>query len=157
MGDPSPKDWNRFKHYASWMRQVSLDERTSLGEETSKELHSNIPPGGWFPALQDLSWCMTELSVLYIDLFLSPHLQTISIHAAWSWDHTGVPPAILPTLVSIISALPTSSLKQISVDTSHLTMPCTSKPHSLPSFCVADHRLRNTTPRFHCRTPHCTI
>ena len=151
-----PKDWNRVKLYASWMRQVEVDE-WFLGEKISNKLRSNSPPGGWFPALQDLSWCMSELSVLYIDLFLSPHLQRIDICASWSWDNSSVPPAILPTLVSIISALPTSSLKQISVDTSHLTMPCTSKPHSLPSFCVADHLLRNTTPRFHCRTTHWTI
>ena len=105
------------------MRQVSLDYWTSLGEETSNKLHSNIPPGGWFPALQDLSWCMTELNVLYIDLFLSPHLRRISISAAWSWINTGVPPAILPTLVSIISTLPTPSLERISVDTNHGTMP----------------------------------
>ena len=105
------------------MRQVSLDYWKSLGEETSKKLRSNLPPGGWFPALRDLSWCMTELSVLYIDLFLSPHLQTISIRAAWTWNNTGVPPAILPTLVSIISTLPTLSLERLSVDTSHQTMP----------------------------------
>jgi len=105
------------------MCQVSLDYWTSLGEEASNKLHSNLPPGGWFPALQDLSWCMTELNVLYIDLFLSPHLRRISISAAWSWRNTGVPPVILPTLVSIIFTLPTPSLERISVDTSHRTMP----------------------------------
>jgi len=105
------------------MRRVCLDEWRPLGEETSKKLHSNLPPGGWFPALRDLSWCITELSVLHADLFLSPHLQSVSISAAWSWNNTGVPLTILPTLVSIISALPTSSLRRISVDASHQTMP----------------------------------
>ena len=105
------------------MRRVCLDEWKLLGEETSKKLHSNLPPGGWFPALRDLSWNITELSVLHADLFLSPHLQSIYICAAWSWNNTGVPPAILPTLVSIISALPTSSLEQILVDASHLKIP----------------------------------
>jgi len=106
------------------MRRVRLDECKPLGEETSKKLHSNLPPGGWFPALRDLSWCITELSVLHADLFLSPHLQRISISAVWPWSNTGVPPAILPTLVSIISTkLPTSSLEKISVHGNHLTMP----------------------------------
>ena len=105
------------------MRQVTLDERTSLGEETSKKLRSNLPPGGWFPALRDLSWYITERNVVYIDLFLSPHLQKISIRAAWSRNNPDIPPAILPTLVPIISALPTSSLERISVSTNHLTMP----------------------------------
>jgi len=76
---------------------------------------------------------MTELNVLYIDLFLSPHLQRISIRAAWSWNNTGVPPAILPTLVSIISTLPTSSLERISVDTGHQTMPWAHFKDSLSS------------------------
>ena len=115
------------------MRKVSLNEGTSLGEETSKKLHSNLPPGGWFPALRDLSWYITELNVLHIDLFLSPHLQTISIRAAWTWNNTGVPPAILPTLVSITSALPTSSLERISVTTNHLTMPWAHFKNSLSS------------------------
>ena len=66
---------------------------------------------------------MTELSVLHVDLFLSPHLRRISISAAWSWNGTGAPPTIFPTLNSIISALPTSSLERISVDTSHREMP----------------------------------
>jgi len=115
------------------MRQVFLDERTPLGEETSKKLHSNLPPGGWFPALRDLSWYITEFNVLYIDLFLSPHLQRISIRAEWSWNNTGVPPAILPTLVSIISTLPTSSLERISVSNNHLTMPWACFKDSLSS------------------------
>ena len=105
------------------MRKVSLDYWTPLGEETSKKLRSNSPPGGWFPALRDLSWCMSELSVLHVDLFLSPRLQRISISASWSWNSTGVTPAILQTLIPIISTLPTSSLERISVDTDHLTMP----------------------------------
>jgi len=106
------------------MHRVYLEEWRPLGEETSNKLRSNLPPGGWFPALRDLSWCITELSVLHADLFLSPHLQRVSISVAWSWRNTGVPPAILPTLVSIISTkLPTSSLEKISVDTNHLTMP----------------------------------
>ena len=105
------------------MRKVSLDEQTSLGEEASNKLHSNIPPGGWFPALRDLSWCITELNVLYIDLFLSPHLQRIFISASSSWNYTGVPLAILPTLASITSALPASSLERISVENSDLKIP----------------------------------
>jgi len=105
------------------MHRVSLDRWTSLGEETSKKLHSNIPPGGWFPALRDLSWCITELSVLYIDLFLSPHLQRISINAAWSRNDTSVPRTTLPTLASIISALPKSNLERLLVSTTYPTIP----------------------------------
>ena len=105
------------------MHHVSLDEQTPLGEETSKKLHSNLPPGGWFPALRDLSWCITELNIPYADLFLSPHLQSISIGASWSWTNTVFSRAILQTLASIISALPASSLERLFVENSDLKIP----------------------------------
>ena len=105
------------------MRQVSVDERMSLGEETFEKLRLNSPPGGWFPALQDLSWTITESNLPYANLFFSPHLKTISIRATRLWYNTGVPPGILPTLAEAISALPTSSLEQISVGANHQTMP----------------------------------
>jgi len=115
------------------MRQVSVDERMSLGKETFEKLRLNSPPGGWFPALQDLSWTITESNLLYADLFFSPHLKTISIRATYLWHKTGVPLGIIPTLVSKISALPTSSLERISVNANHWTMPWAHFKDSLSS------------------------
>ena len=103
------------------MHQVYVDEWAPLGEETFKKLRLNLPPGGWFPALQHLLWCIAESNLPYANLFFSPHLKTISLLAAQSWDDTGVPPSILPTLASTISALPTSSLERISVRFDHPT------------------------------------
>ena len=105
------------------MRHVEVGEWRALGEETFNKLRLNSPPGGWFPALQDLSWCITESNLPYADLFFSPHLKRVSIHAALLWNNTGVPSHILPTSASKISALPTSSLKQISVDVNHQKVP----------------------------------
>ena len=94
-----------------------------LGEEIFNKLRLNSPPGGWFPALQDLSWCITESNLPYGDLFFSPHLKRISIRLIWSWTHTIPPPCVLSTLLSTISALPTSSLERILVHVRYSTWP----------------------------------
>jgi len=105
------------------MRQVRVNEWSSLGKETFEKLRLNSPPGGWFPALQGLSWTINESNLPYTDICFSPDLKEISIRAIQSWNNTGVPLGILPTLVSTISALPTSSLERISVDIKHQTIP----------------------------------
>ena len=94
-----------------------------LEEETLNKLRLNSPPGGWFPALQDLSWCITESNLPCADMFFSPHLKKISIYVSWSWDNTTLPLSALPTLASIISALPTSSLERMSVGDNYQTLP----------------------------------
>jgi len=91
VGDPSPGDWDRVKRYASWMRQVHQYEWMHLGEETFKKLRLNSPPGGWFPALQDLSFCIKDNNIPYADLFFSPHLKRVSIVLTVAWKYTGVP------------------------------------------------------------------
>jgi len=50
VGDPPLEAWNRVRRYASWMRQIRLDEWWALGEDTFPKLRLNSPPGGWFPA-----------------------------------------------------------------------------------------------------------
>ena len=87
-----------------------MEERAPLEEETFNKLRVNSPPRGWFPASQELFWCITESNLPCADLFFSPHLKRISIYALW--DNAALPP---PTLASIISVLPTSSLERMSV------------------------------------------
>jgi len=94
-----------------------------LEEETFKKLRLNSPPGGWFPALQDLSLYITESNLPYANLFLSPNLKRISIYVSWPWNNTAHPLGALQTLASITSTLPTSSLERISVGTNHQAMP----------------------------------
>jgi len=123
VGDPSPGDWDRVKRYASWMCQVHLYEWMYLGEETPKKLRFNSPPGGWFPMLQDLSFCIKDETIPYADLLFSPHLKRVSIVLPVAWKYDGVPLRVLPFLVPTLSALPTSSLERISVQTRHRTAP----------------------------------
>jgi len=91
--------------------------------ETLNKLRLNSPPGGWFPALQDLYWYITESdNSSCTDLFFPPHLKKISIRMTPAWDHIPIPPGILPILTPIILTLPTSGLEQMSVGDGHQTM-----------------------------------
>ena len=94
-----------------------------LEEATLNKLHLNSPPGGWFPALQDLSLSIAESDLPYADLFFSPRLKKIRIYVSWPRNNTALPLGSLPTLASIISASPTSCLEKISVDANHQAMP----------------------------------
>jgi len=116
MEDPPPEAWSRLQRYASWMHHLHVDERLVLGEETFRKLRVNSPPGGWFPALQDLSWCITRSTHPYTDLFFSPHLKCIDISVPYSWSNSKVPRKILPAITSIISALPTPTLRDLSIE-----------------------------------------
>ena len=93
-----------------------------LEEATLNKLRVNSPPGGWFPALQDLYLCITEFNLRCADLFLSPRLKRIRIYVMWLWD-TPPPPDFLQNLASIISALSTSSLEQMSVHPNNQAIP----------------------------------
>jgi len=104
------------------MHQLHVDEWSPPAEGTFNKLRLNSPPGGWFPALEGLYWCITRSNFPYADLFFSPHLKIISIVAQWSWDISSAPPDVLQTLASTISALPTSSLQRIVVGADHDTM-----------------------------------
>jgi len=115
VGDPSLEAWSRVQHYASWMRRAHLDQWWGLGEETLLKLRLNVPPGGWFPALQNLEWHITKYNLPFADLFFSPHLKEISIDPSLSWSYSGIPPYAMPAIASTISALPTSSLQSLTV------------------------------------------
>lgn len=109
MRDPLPEDWKRVKRYASWMREVCVDNSPALGEDTFRELPLNSPAGGWFPALRGLSWHITESNLPYVDLFFSPYLSEVSIFPPQSWSSSRV----MRTVASTISGLPTTPLQSL--------------------------------------------
>ena len=99
------------------MRRVCVDERSDLVEETFQKFRLNSPPGGWFPALQDLSWRIMGSNLPYVDLFFSPYLKRISIYTPWTWAGVQVPPNVLAAIASAVSKLPASSaLEFLSLD-----------------------------------------
>ena len=99
-----------------------MEDSEIFEKETLNKLHLNSPPGGWFPALQDLYWCINESNSSCTDLFFSPHLKRIRIYVSWMWDHDPIPPGILPILAPIILTLPTSGLEQMSVGDGYQAM-----------------------------------
>ena len=121
--DPSPEDWSRVRCYASWMRRVHLNELSVLGEGALPKLRLNMPAGGWFPALQDLAWSITESNLSSVDLFISPRLKKISIYPSLSWGDPKVVHDILPAVASTISALPASTLQSLFVGEDHYMVP----------------------------------
>ena len=118
MGDPSPEAWSRVQRYASWMHHVHVNELSVLGEETFRKLRLNSPASGWFPALQDLSWSISKSNHPYASLFFSsPNLKRVDISVVpYSWSGSEVPHKVLPAITSVIAALPTPTLQDLSVD-----------------------------------------
>ena len=121
--DPSPEAWQRVQRYASWIRQIRVSRWSGIEEETLRKLRLNSPPGGWFPALPDLDWCVATSNLPCIDLFFSPHLKRIHISTIPPWGNLGIPQDVLPAVVSTISALPTSNLQSLSVNVDRGDMP----------------------------------
>jgi len=102
-----------------------------LGEETYRKLRLNVPVGGWFPALEDLSWRIWTFNLSYLDLFLSQHLKRITISI--SWGEPEISPSSLPVIASTISALPAPALQHLSVHMDHIRMPLAYLKDSLSS------------------------
>ena len=107
------------------MRRVLVDDWFSpLEDDILRQLRLNSPATGrWFPALRGLSWCITKQNAPYANLFLSPHLEKVTIYTSWPWDNSEAPPGILPTIASTISALPGSTLQHLLIAVEHLGFP----------------------------------
>jgi len=97
------------------MRRVRVDGWFVLGNHALTKLHLNAPDDGWFPVLHDLSLCITESNLPYVDLFFSPHLKKIYISPSLAWSSYRAPHDILSTITSTISALPTSALQSLMI------------------------------------------
>ena len=67
------------------MREVRVDNFFPLKEEIYNKLRLNSPPGGWLPALQDLTLYITQTNLPYADLSFSPRLKRFSISTEQLW------------------------------------------------------------------------
>ena len=113
------------------MRFVRVDVGQDLGEEALYKFRLNVPPGGWFPALQALNWSCTRFNLPYLDLFLSQNLTAIAIPTSWGDPES--PRSSLQAIASTISALPTSTLRLLSVHLHDHGIPRTYLKDSLSS------------------------
>jgi len=128
------------------MHKLHLEDHFALGEGTLPKLRLNSPADGWFPALRKLRWTIEISTLPYVDLCLSPHLKTIRIHSGFV-DKTKTPRDFPRTVASTISTLPTSTLRSLHVDISH--MPWAYLKHSLPSLVL---RCGSSLTKFACPT-----
>ena len=113
------------------MRFVRVDVGQDLGEEALYKFRLNVPPGGWFPALQALNWSCTRFNLPYLDLFLSQNLTAIAISTSWGDPES--PRSSLQVIASTISALPTSTPRLLSVHLHDHGIPRTYLKDSLSS------------------------
>ena len=130
--DPSPEAWNRVRGYASRMRQVRVNDQPNVVVDTFHRFCLSSPPGGWFPALQDLYWGITESNLPFANLFFSPHLEKISIYTSWPLSIPEDPQKFSAAIASMISALPTSAL-QLPPHLPGPTVRCSDKPFNSAS------------------------
>ena len=105
------------------MHQLCVSEWLGIEEDTSRILRLNSPAGGWFPALQNLSWYIAYHNLPYVALSFTPHLKSISISLSLTWFTYGTPHEHLPSIASAISALPASALQLLHVDCGPRRMP----------------------------------
>ena len=99
------------------MRGLLVNQWSNIGEDVYYKLRLNSPPGGWFPALQELNWCITKSNHPYTSMFFSPHLKKVHLAIPWSPIQPEVLNGILPGFASTITVLPTSALQYLSIDT----------------------------------------
>ena len=98
------------------MRRVRVYDWSTIAGDAFDEFCLNPPAGGWFPALQELDWEITESNLSYVDLFLSPHLRAYSLVTPWSWNGCEVSRDLLETIASTLHALPASALQILFID-----------------------------------------
>ena len=111
-----------------------MDDHSVLGEDAFCKLRLNSPAGGWFPALQDLSWTITKSNLPHADLFFSPNLKKVTIRVSWLWGESVVPRDILPNITSIISTLPAATLQILVIGLPPHGIPWADFKESLSSF-----------------------
>ena len=92
-----------------------MNEFSALSQGAFIKFRLNSPVGGWFPALQALSWKTTKSNLPYINLLFSPYLTRISIYVPSLWEPR-VPRVFLLAIASAFSALPTPALQLLHVD-----------------------------------------
>ena len=132
---------------------VGLSQFTTFEKETFNKLCLNSPPGGWLPALRDLSWCIAGSNLPYADIFFSPNLRKIL-----SPRHGyGTKPSLSPIFYQLFPRSSPPCRHRIFNSYRYASIAIgasggnssTCPPLSL---CVVDHHSRSTTPLSRCRT-----
>lgn len=113
--DHSIAEWARFRRYASWMRGLNISLCGTPSTDTLSWISCNSPRGLLFPELEWLHWDVHVADTVFpfFDLFLSPSLQRVTLHAESQLFN--IPQGRVAALTRIISVL-TTSLEDLFVE-----------------------------------------
>ena len=109
-------EWDRFRRYASWIRQLNFSSDTCVPEAVLRLILLNSSDGIVFPGLRRMSWIALPYSLPFYRLFISPHLTAFTFLCQFFRGH---PDELLPNFTSMIAELQTSSLRSLQVDFYH--------------------------------------
>lgn len=105
MRDPSLLEWEKFRKYASWMRELEfLEGEDEISQEVFDMLHQGSQSDPLCPRLLKLSWIADPIVGGGFSLFLSPQLQDVYLASR---------PGTRFPFSHAISALPASTLKSL--------------------------------------------
>ncbi|KAJ7510555.1 hypothetical protein B0H11DRAFT_2269181 [Mycena galericulata] len=101
----TPSDWERPRFYAQRIRHFSLQRDLFFNPEVPSALRSGLIGHIVFPRLQLFTWHFTTRSEPFIDLFLGPHVTSITTTVSLSDVEVSLIVPIAPQLkhASIIS------------------------------------------------------
>lgn len=121
-------EWDKFRRYASWMRQLHLDFDSTVSEEVLHMISANSSNGIMCPGLRTLLWTVEPHTLPFHRLFFSPHLTDFEFHGNFTFE---VP--VLSDMISMILELEAFPLQRL-----HLHVPLHEHPdlHSAVSSAV---------------------
>ena len=96
----SQEDWDRLQYYSRKVKafRVAYDYDPQVHPSTYVRI-AQLQPSGLFPSLRRLSYYLTDISVSYIYLFLSPLLDSLEFRCIYRFEDIVVGP-FLATLSS---------------------------------------------------------
>ena len=105
---PTEADWNKFRKYASWMRQISFTLEARVSDEVLHAISANLPNGFPCPQLRELFW-VSSGNRTFNRIFVSSHLTKFRFWYCPSNIE------VLADLASVMADLQTPSLQHLEI------------------------------------------
>jgi len=138
---PTEEEWNRFRQYASWIRDLSVDLTPAyVTQESSLLLDlivSHSPNGptqqATFPNLRGITWDGEPSSLTYLPSIVSPILTDLRVYITTGRETEHLPGEYAPLELVINSTISPSTLQSLCLD-----IPPEAKPSQELKQAVAD-------------------
>ena len=105
---PTETEWNKFRKYASWMREIFFSLSATVSDKVLRAISANLPSGIMCPLLQRLTWSSPG-NRTFNRILVSSHLTTFSF-----WG-TSAAIGVLADLASVMTELRTPFLQTLVV------------------------------------------